>query len=208
VRAALEGLGFTVATDQELWLDHPGKVLGVREDWAMRYPNTHIALVKALLEACHYCDQPQHREEIRHLLARPEYLGMDVRYIYLGEPGKLTCELNQPEYAHHRFYGEGLNRPSRTEHLWIMTQLARWGDVPFPRNWLEILERVCRVNVFTIAARELGLLGTAQTSRSPIRLFDGSEFTSNQDPIDYLNHLAIKRDFSVAEIVLDRPQAA
>jgi bicarbonate transport system ATP-binding protein len=207
VRAALEGLGFTVATDQELWLDHPGKVLGVREDWAMRYPNTHIALVKALLEACHYCDQPQHREEIRHLLARPEYLGMDVRYIYLGEPGKLTCELNQPEYAHHRFYGEGLNRPSRTEHLWIMTQLARWGDVPFPRNWLEILERVCRVNVFTIAARELGLLGTAQTSRSPIRLFDGSEFTSNQDPIDYLNHLAIKRDFSVAEIVLDRPQA-
>jgi bicarbonate transport system ATP-binding protein len=208
VRAALEGLGFTVATDQELWLDHPGKVLGVREDWAMRYPNTHIALVKALLEACHYCDQPQHREEIRHLLARPEYLGMDVRYIYLGEPGKLTCELNQPEYAHHRFYGEGLNRPSRTEHLWIMTQLARWGDVPFPRNWLEILERVCRVNVFTIAARELGLLGTAQTSRSPIRLFDGSEFTSHQDSIDYLNHLAIKRDFSVAEIVLDRPQAA
>lgn len=208
VRAALEGLGFTVATDQELWLDHPAKVLGVREDWGMRYPNTHIALVKALLEACHYCDQPQHREEIRHLLARPEYLGMDVRYIYLGEPGKLTCELNQPEYAHHRFYGEGLNRPSRTEHLWIMTQLARWGHVPFPRNWLEILERVCKVNVFTIAARELGLLGTTQTSRSPIRLFDGSEFTSNQDPIDYLNHLAIKRDFSVAEIVLDRPQAA
>jgi len=208
VRAALEGLGFTVATDQELWLDHPAKVLGVREDWGMRYPNTHIALVKALLEACHYCDQPQHREEIRHLLARPEYLGTDVRYIYLGEPGKLTCELNQPEYAHHRFYGEGLNRPSRTEHLWIMTQLARWGDVPFPRNWLEILERVCRVNVFTIAARELGLLGTTQTSRSPIRLFDGSEFTSNQDPIDYLNHLAIKRDFSVAEIVLERPQAA
>jgi bicarbonate transport system ATP-binding protein len=86
--------------------------------------------------------------------------------------------------------------------------LARWGDVPFPRNWLEILERVCRVNVFTIAARELGLLGTIQTIRSPIRLFDGSEFTSHQDPIDYLNHLAIKRDFSVAEIVLDRPQAA
>lgn len=207
LRAALEGIGFTVATDQELWLDHPGKVLGVREDWAMRYPNTHIALVKALLEACYYCSQPQHHEEIRHLLARPAYLGTDVRYIQLGEPGKLTCELHQPEYAHHRFYGEGLNRPSRTEHLWIMTQLARWGEVPFPRNWLEILERVCRVDVFTIAAREVGLLGTTQTSRSPIRLFDGSEFTSQQDPIDYLNRLAIKRDFAVAEIGLERPQA-
>jgi len=28
------------------------EVLGVREDWANQYPQTHLALVKALLEAC------------------------------------------------------------------------------------------------------------------------------------------------------------
>lgn len=39
-RAAVEGIGFTVATDLEIWNGHPGKVLGVREDWANAYPNT------------------------------------------------------------------------------------------------------------------------------------------------------------------------
>ncbi len=62
------------------------------------------------------------------------------------------------EYAHHQFYGtSAINRPSRTEQIWIMIQLARWGETPFPRNWVEIVERVCRVGVFSTAARELGL---------------------------------------------------
>ncbi|MCY7284729.1 MAG: nitrate ABC transporter ATP-binding protein, partial [Cyanobacteria bacterium CAN_BIN43] len=49
IRAAVEGIGYTIATDLEVWNGHPGKVLGVREDWARAYPNTHVALVKALL---------------------------------------------------------------------------------------------------------------------------------------------------------------
>ncbi len=55
LRSAMEGIGYTVATDLEIWQGHPGKVLGVREDWAIKYPNTHVALVKALLEGCEYC---------------------------------------------------------------------------------------------------------------------------------------------------------
>jgi bicarbonate transport system ATP-binding protein len=110
------------------------------------------------------------------------------------------------EYAHHLFYGDGVNRPSRTEHLWMMTQMARWADIPFPRNWMEILERVCRVSVFSTAARELGMLDI-KYHRGPIELFDGIKFDA-EDPIGYLNSLAIKRDFSVAEVVIDRRHAA
>ncbi len=103
-------------------------------------------------------------------------------------------------------YGDGVNRPSRTEHLWHMTQLARWGHTPFPRNWLEILERTCRVNVFSTAARELGLLDT-KYNRGKIKLFDGTQFDAD-DPVAYLNSLKIKRDFSIAEIVLDSHSTA
>lgn len=203
IRGAMEGVGFTIATDLEIWLGHPGKVLGVREDWATAYPNTHIALVKALLEACQYCADENNTEEIRHLLAQREYLSTDVGYIYLGDPNLNVCNLDQHmrQYAHHQFFGQGVNRPSRTEHLWIMTQLARWGDTPLPRNWVEILERVCRVSVFSTAARELGLSDITY-SRGSIQLFDGTPFNTD-DPIAYLNSLAIKRDFSVAEVVID-----
>ncbi|MBD2085935.1 nitrate ABC transporter ATP-binding protein [Coleofasciculus sp. FACHB-542] len=203
LRAAEEEIGFTIATDLEIWLGHPGKVLGVREDWAAAYPNTHIALVKALLEACKYCADMANAQEIREILARREYVSTDLAYIQMGEPNYSACSLEHPmrEYAHHQFYGEGgVNRPSRTEQLWIMTQLARWGDTPFPRNWVEILERVCRVGAFSTAARELGL--DISYTRSAIQLFDGTPFNAD-DPISYLNSLAIKQDFSVAEVVID-----
>ena len=87
-----------------------------------------------------------------------------------------------------------------------MAQMARWGDTPFPRNWVEILERVCRVNVFSTAARELGLLDV-KYHRGSIKLFDGTVFNAD-DPIAYLNSLKIKRDFSIAEVDIDSRTSA
>lgn len=205
-RAAVENVGFTIATDLEVWLGHPGKVLGVREDWAENYPNTHIALTKALLEACQYCANPENTQEIRQILAGRDYVSTDLEYIQLEDPDSLSCDLDHPlrDYAHHQFYSDSaINRPSRTEQIWIMSQLARWGDTPFPRNWVEVVERVCRVRVFSTAARELGL--DISYIRQPIQLFDGTPFNAD-DPIAYLNNLKIKRDFSVAEVVLDAPR--
>ncbi|MBW4667486.1 MAG: nitrate ABC transporter ATP-binding protein [Cyanomargarita calcarea GSE-NOS-MK-12-04C] len=205
IRAAEEGIGFTAAGDLDIWLGHPGKVLGVKEEWAEMYPNTHIALTKALLEACYYCSLPENAEEVRQILARKDYVCTDMDYIHLDDT---TLKIPSAdglvrEYAHHQFYAESaINRPSRTEQIWIMTQLARWGDTPFPRNWVEIVERVCRVRVFSTAARELGL--DISYTRQPIQLFDGKSFNAD-DPIGYLNSLAIKRDFSIAEVVLDSP---
>jgi NMT1-like family len=203
-RAAVDGIGYEIATDLEIWDGHPGKVLGVREDWALAYPNTHVALVKALLEACRYCMDPANHDEVREMLSRPEYLDTELEHIYLGIPDTQTSlKLSPREYAHHQFFGPGVNRPSRTEHLWLMTQMARWGDIPFPRNWVEILERICNVSVFSIAARELGLADVTY-SRGPIKLFDGVTFTAD-DPIAYLNNLAIKHDIYMAEVPLGTP---
>ncbi|MGG6266987.1 nitrate ABC transporter ATP-binding protein [Leptolyngbya sp. AN03gr2] len=197
LRAEREGVGTTIASDIDIWRGHVGKILGVREEWAAKYPNTHIALVKALLEACRYCADPENTTEIRQILARKEYVGTQVEYIQLG--------LGISDPAHHLFFGEGANRPSRTEQLWIMTQMARWGDIPLPRNWVEVLEKTCRVDVFSTAARELGLAELSY-ARNKIELFDGVPFNS-EDPIAYLNSLAIKRDYTMAEIDL-RPARA
>jgi nitrate ABC transporter ATP-binding subunit len=202
-RAVIDNIGYEIATDLEIWNGHPGKVLGVREDWALAYPNTHIALVKALLEACQFCADLANQDEIREILARPEYLAMDHEYIYLSDSQQVTCGVtkNQRDISHPLFYGDGVNRPSRTEHLWLLTQMARWGDVPFPRNWVEILERVAKVGVFSTAARELGMANMTSYSQGGINFFDGVKFTAD-DPIDYLNHLPIKHDIYMAEIDL------
>jgi bicarbonate transport system ATP-binding protein len=202
-RAAREGHGFPIAGDLEIWSGHPGKVLGVREDWAIAYPNTHIALTKAVLEACRYCADPAHWDELSQLLSDRRYLGMKPELIRFGvtDPQHQECT-GEP---HTLFFGPGVNRPSRSEHLWILTQLARWSEIPFPRNYVEILERVCAVGVYSTAARELGLEDVSY-QRSGIELFDGVPFNAD-DPISYLNQLSIHKDFSVAEIPVGVPRS-
>jgi bicarbonate transport system ATP-binding protein len=206
-RAIRDGHGIAVAGDLAIWPGHPGKVLGLREDWAMAYPNTHIALTKALLEACQYCADPAHWGELSELLSDRRYLGIKPELIRFSE-ASADVDRSGPEdeaaVPHHLFFGEGLNRPSRTEHLWMMTQMARWGEIPLPRNWVEILERVCQVGVFSTAARELGL-DAISYQRQGIDLFDGKPFNS-EDPIGYLNEQTIRRDFSIAEIPLAPPR--
>ncbi|HEY9618676.1 MAG TPA: nitrate ABC transporter ATP-binding protein [Microcoleaceae cyanobacterium] len=208
-RAVQEDLGYVIATDLDIWSGHLEKVLGVREDWAAQYPKTHLALVKALLKACEYCDDFRNREELVEILAQPEYVGADPAHL---RPGLVTPYDrgmgDEPTslLRYNQFYVDRTNCPYRAEGLWIMTQLARWGITPFPRNWVSILDRTRRVDVFGSAARDLGLLDI-EPNRSPVTLSDGSVFNPD-DPIGYLNSLPIKRDIQVEEITIDTPEAS
>ena len=205
-RAIQEGLGYAIATDLEIWPGHPEKVLGVREEWANQHPETHIALLKALMEGCEYCDDRRHREEIAALLARPEYVGTPVTYIRPGfidpyDRGNGEAPQNLPRY--NQFHVNHSNCPGRVEGLWILTQLARWGITAFPKNWIEILDRVRRVDLYGEAARQLGW-PDAEPDRDAFQLFDGTLFNPD-DPIGYLNRLTIRRDIRIEEIIIDQP---
>ncbi|OKH24303.1 nitrate ABC transporter ATP-binding protein [Chroogloeocystis siderophila] len=208
-RAVKENLGFVIATDLDIWNGHVEKVLGVREDWANQHPETHLALIKALLEACEYCDDRRNREEIVALLAQPQYIGVAPEYIRPGfvdeyDRGNDT----EPEMLlrYNQFYVDRTNCPYRVEGLWMMTQLARWGITPFPKNWIEILDRVQRVDLFGAAARDLDLFDT-ERDRSSIHFFDGTVFNPD-DPIRYLNSLKFKRNVRIEEVVVDATPAA
>jgi len=203
-RAVYEDLGFVIATDLDIWAGHLEKVLGVREDWAKQYPQTHIALVKALLQACEYCDDRRNREEILELICRPEYVGSAPEYTRPGFIDPYNRGLGEePEQLlrYNQFYVDRTNCPYRVEGLWIMTQLARWGITPFPRNWIEVLDRMRQVDVFGEAARELDLLDT-EPDRGLIHFSDGTVFNPD-DPISYLNNLKIKREIRIEEILID-----
>lgn len=203
-RAVQEGSGVVMATDLDIWAGHPEKVLGVREEWVNQYPQTHLALVKALLEACEYCDDRRNREEIVELLSRPEYVGCSSDYLRPGfiDPYNLGTEAEpKPLLRYNQFYVDHSNCPGRAEGLWILTQLARWGITPFPKNWVEILERTRRIDLYSEAARQLGL-PDLQPDRDPFQLFDTRVFNPD-DPISYLNSFEIHREIRIEEIIID-----
>ncbi|HEY9669728.1 MAG TPA: nitrate ABC transporter ATP-binding protein [Coleofasciculaceae cyanobacterium] len=203
-RAVHEGQGFVIATDMELWPGHPEKVLGVREEWVNKHPQTHIALVKALLEACEYCDDLRNREEILELLTQDHYVGSAAEYTrpgFIDPYNRGTGEAPQMLSHYNQFYIDKTNYPDQIEGLWLMTQLARWGIVPFPRNWVNILDRVRRIDLFGAAARDLGLPDIGH-DRGPIKMFDGTVFNPD-DPLEYLNSLEIKRPIRIEEVDID-----
>jgi nitrate/nitrite transport system ATP-binding protein len=203
--AVKEGIGFVMATDLDLWAGHPEKVLGVREEWANQYPQTHLALVKALLEACEYCDDRRNRAEIAELLAKPEYIGAELDYIragFLDPYDRGDGQLSETLLRFNQFHIDMTNCPNRVEGLWILTQLARWGITSFPKNWVDVLDRVRRMDVYRAAARSLDMPDT-EPNRGPFTLFDGTVFDPD-DPIRYLNGLSIKREIRIEEVDLDR----
>jgi nitrate/nitrite transport system ATP-binding protein len=203
-QAVAEKIGFVIATDVDIWPSYLEKVLGVREDWANQYPQTHLALIKALIEACQYCDDRRNRVEIAELIAQPDYLDTPAQYILPGfiEPydrGTGAAPQMLPQY--NEFSVNQTNFPSRVEGLWILVQMARWGIVPFPRNWIEVLDKVRRSDLYSAATSQLNLPGL-EPERNAFKLFDGSIFNPD-NPLEYLQRLPIKRDIKVEEVVIE-----
>ncbi len=191
--------GFLIAITSELWNGHPDKVLGVREDWAQKNPQTHLALVKALLAACEYCDDIRNREEVITLISQPEYLASNSLHLCPSLIDNYQHDHYQQPQTSHQFYFDKANYPDRNEMLWILTQLARWGLVAFPKNWVEVIDRVCRPDIFGAAARERGILDIGR--EETIQLFDGKIFNPSE-PIEYLKSLEIKRQLRVEEVFI------
>ena len=201
-QAVAEGIGFVIATDLDIWAGNPEKVLGFKESWVQQHPNTHAAIVQAVLEACEYCDEPRHRQEILVLLT--QHLNILPQYIRPGligpfDRGGNTLPEHLPRY--HQFHVENANCPRSIEGLWILTQLARWGITPFPKNHIEVLSRVRRVDHFLKACQQLGYVGI-EPDRDPFQLFDGQVFNPDE-PLKYLQNQPIHRELAVREVDID-----
>jgi nitrate/nitrite transport system ATP-binding protein len=189
-RAIQENVGFIVATDLDIWPNHPEKVLGVREDWAKQYPNAHLALVKALLEACQFCQNGDNRDEVLGVICQPQYLNLHPIFVRPGFAGPLRTGKGKSLYRtdFNQFLLD--NMPRIDEQTWILAQMARWGIASFPQNYQEVLDRVVQTDVYRQAAADIEL-DIPPTSMAPIVFVDGTTF----DPTEPLQS-AVSAKFS------------
>ncbi len=154
------GLGHTLVTSYELWNNGQEKVLGVTADWAQQFPNTHRALLRAVLRACRWLDQRSHRSEAAELLADGGYIEASASTLARGLTGAF-------EYSPSRrrgdiedmlvFHRYAANFPWRSHGLWYATQMARWGHLPEGTDLNALVHQCVRPDLFRQAAGDLGL---------------------------------------------------
>lgn len=192
-RAVYDGMGFTVATSQEIWADHPEKVLSVTAEFAAAYPNTCCAMIMAVLEACRYLDSLADRSEVTALLAGKDYVNAPQEVIH----GRFTGHYDngngrQWQDAHAiRFFNDGaVNFPYLSDGMWFMTQFKRWGLLKTHPDYMAVAERVNRIDLYQQAAGLLGIPIPQQAMRSSVLIdevvWDGSH------PAAYAENFSIR----------------
>ncbi|MGE0393571.1 MAG: CmpA/NrtA family ABC transporter substrate-binding protein [Vicinamibacterales bacterium] len=206
-QAIFKGIGVPVITDYQIWKNNPEKVFGVTKAWADKYPNTHLAVVKALIRAGMWLDanKDANRPEAAKIISGANYVGADYPVIANSMTG--TFEFGkgdkraQPDF--NVFFRYFATYPFYSDAVWYLTQMRRWGQIgeARPDQWYHDTARsVYRPDIYMQAAAELIAEGKAKKTdfpaggdgfRPPTKEFiDGIEFDGRK-PNAYLAKFAI-----------------
>jgi len=192
-QAIEEDMGFTIATSQSIWADHPEKVLGCTREFVDQYPNTARALVMAILEASRFIDESQeNRRSTAQLIAGSDYVNAPVASIESRFLGQYEDGLGHAWLDKHplRFFGNGeVNMPYHSDGLWFMTQLRRWGLLREDPDYLAVAQSVQQTSLYRDAASALNIAVPDSPMRSAM-LVDGSRWDGS-DPAGYARSFAL-----------------
>ncbi|MHC5351520.1 CmpA/NrtA family ABC transporter substrate-binding protein [Pseudomonas sp. A46] len=200
-----EKQGFTLATSQMIWPDHPEKVLACTRAFAERYPNTARALTMAVLEASRFIDaSDENRRGTARLISGGEYLdaplsAIEPRFLGLYEDGLGYAWRD----AHPlRFFAGGeATMPWLSDGIWFMTQFRRWGLLKEDPDYLGVARQVHQLEGYREAAEALGIEVPARPMRSS-RLFDGRVWDGS-DPAGYARSFAVHAHPSLTPLAAD-----
>ncbi|KPU56477.1 NMT1-like family protein [Pseudomonas fluorescens] len=174
--AVQQDLGFTLATTQTLWPDHPEKVLGCTRAFVEQYPNTARALVMAVLEASRFIEEStENRRSTAQLLSAAQYLDAPLDSIEPRLLGDYADGLGHRWQDPHalRLHGDGeVNLPYLSDGMWFMTQFRRWGLLRDDPDYLAVARQVQQLDLYRQAASAVGVASPAGEMRSS-QLIDG-----------------------------------
>ena len=173
-QAVFKGIGVPVITDYEIWKNNPEKVFGVTKDWNDSYPNTHLAVIKAMIRAAMWLDANDNanRPEAVEILSKSKYVGADYEVIANSMTGTFEYEKGDkravPDF--NVFFRYFATYPYFSDAVWYLSQMRRWGQVadPRPDSWYrETAAQVYRPDIYLKAAQMLVDEGKARKEDFP-----------------------------------------
>jgi nitrate/nitrite transport system substrate-binding protein len=190
-RAIADGIGFTAITTQQIWRDHPEKVLAFTEEFATKNPKTVKAVMRAVLEASQWNDKLENRPRMAEVVGQPQYVNAPKEIIL----GRMLGDYDYGDGRKERdkfymtFFDRHTNFPLRSHGLWWLSQFRRWGMVKEAPDYKGLVDRVHRPDVFRDVAKEMGV-ETPREDAKKETLFDGITFDP-AEPEKYAKSFAV-----------------
>ncbi|MEM9986769.1 MAG: CmpA/NrtA family ABC transporter substrate-binding protein [Bacteroidota bacterium] len=203
-QAVFRGIGVPVTTNYDIWKNNPEKVFVIRKDFAEKYPNTTVAITKALIRAAKWLDTPGNRPKAVGILSQPDYVGADSIVIANSMTGTFEFEKgdkrNMPDF--NVFYRYNATYPFYSDGIWFLTQMRRWGQIPEskPADWYdEKIKQIYRPDIWQSAAEALVAEGKIDEAdipetdgyKAPTTDFIDGLLYDAKDPLGYINSFTI-----------------
>lgn len=158
--AVTHGIGHVLITSYEIWNNAPDKVLGVNKDWAYSHPNTHKAVLKALIDAARWIDKKENRVETAEIVALEQYIHVPVEIILPSLTGQYIYHCGGdievlPDF--HVFFKYAATFPWHSHASWYISQMMRWGDLPKSLDVKNIIRDIFWVDTYRQVAEEMGI---------------------------------------------------
>jgi len=186
-RAIMDRIGFTAVTTQDIWTDHPEKVLGTTADFVAKNPNTARALTAAIIEAGRWIDASlANRRKTAETVASKAYVNTDMDVILERMLGRYSNGLGKSwdDRNYMKFYNEGaVNFPYLSDGMWFLTQHKRWGLLKGDPDYLAVAKSINRIDLYKQAAAAGGAALPKGELRSA-KLIDGVVW-DGKDPKKY-----------------------
>ncbi len=193
-RAIMDGIGITAVTTQDIWKDHPEKVLGTSADFVKKYPNTARAVTAAILEASKWIDGGlSNKNKMAETIAEKSYVNTSVDAINQRILGRYQNGLGKtwddPNYM--KFYNDGaVNFPYLSDGMWFLTQHKRWGLLKEHPDYLKVATEINRIDIYKQAAAATKTPVPASPMRSS-KLIDGVVW-DGKEPAKYADSFKVR----------------
>ncbi|CAI0760006.1 CmpA/NrtA family ABC transporter substrate-binding protein [Serratia quinivorans] len=195
-RAIAEDIGFTAVTSQEIWPDHPEKVLGTTGNWVAANPNSARALTAAVLDAARWIDSSDaNRQETAQVVAGRAYINTKPEIItgrMLGEYQNGLGKSWQDAHAMRFFHDGEVSYPYLSDGMWFLTQHRRWGLLNAEPDYLAVAKKINRIEIYKQAASAVGGVNLPTGDMRTSTLLDGKRWDGS-NPAEYANSFTLKR---------------
>ena len=193
-RAIMDGIGITANTTQDIWKEHPEKVLGTTSDFVKANPNTARAVMMAVLEASQWIDASlQNKLKMAETVAQKAYINTSVDAINQRILGRYQNGLGKTwdDPNHMKFFNDGqVNFPYLSDGMWFLTPHKRWGLLKSHPDYLAVARQINRIDLYREVAGAMRINLPKDVLRTS-RLIDGTVW-DGRDPAKYADGFAIK----------------